>query len=65
MSILSEQLIGGENNTANPFADTGRDSETDTGFGGYTYAATPEMQEVFNTTALDQRTGPVDGIRGR
>ena len=59
MSILSEQLIGNDN-TENPFASPSEDQETYTGFGGYTYAATPEMQEVFNTTALDQRTGPVE-----
>ena len=66
MGILNQQLIGGgnlENARRAPFSDAiGPDDTEKPGFGGYTYAADPELQQVFGTTAVTDRTGPQDGI---
>jgi len=63
MSILNQQLIGGgfpENLAINPFPHPPEWETPSLGFGGYTYAATPELQGIFNTTPPDERTGPRD-----
>ena len=66
MSILSQQLIGGGNlkdAARAPFSDAiGPDDVAKPGYGGYTYAADPEMQEVFGTTAVADRTGPTGDV---
>tara|TARA_Y100000310_G_scaffold85882_1_gene82696 strand:- start:183 stop:875 length:693 start_codon:yes stop_codon:yes gene_type:complete len=67
MSILSEQLIGGTQDTTSwsekPFGDAQKNEETFVGFGGYSYAQNREMQEAFNTTPSETRTGPVNDTK--
>ena len=66
MGILSQQLIGGGNlkdAARAPFSDAiGPDDVARPGFGGDTYAKTPEMQQVFGTTAVTDRTGPTGDV---
>ena len=66
MGILNQQLIGGGNlkdAARAPFSDAiGPDDVAKPGFGGYPYAKTPEMQQVFGTTAVTSRTGPTGDV---
>ena len=66
MGILNQQLIGGGNlkeAARAPFSNAiGPDDTAKPGFGGYTYAKDTELQQVFGTTAVTDRTGPTGDV---
>ena len=66
MSILNQQLMSGSLKDAarDPFStELGEGGTAKPGFGGYTYAANTEMQEIFGTTPASDRTGPQGDVQ--